>query len=344
MREVVEPLAENETTVVKPYAVGIDVGGTKIAAGLVTHDGTILHRYTTHAHSEKEPRYVIDAIVEAFRALLEESNVSAADIEAVGLGFPGNTHGAEGIVLVCSNLPAWDHVPLRDIVAEQIGVPVVLENDTNLCAMGEHRYGAGRGTRNMCYVTISTGYGLGIIINNQLYPGHIGTAGELGHVVVEPGGPPCTCGKRGCLMAYGSGIGLSRMAYEKLEAGADTVLREMVPPGGRRIPGEVVAEAARQGDQVAQEIIRVAGAYCGIGLSMVIQIINPELIVVGGGLTRMGGLLEEPMLGAMREHTQPELLDSVAVKRWQLGNDLGILGAAAKVFADAEARRAQGDT
>jgi glucokinase len=339
--ESAEASAEKATTAEKPYAVGLDVGGTKIAAGLVTHDGTILHRYTTHAHSEKEPRFVIDAIVEAFRALFNKSDVGASDIEAVGLGFPGNTNGAEGIVLVCSNLPAWDHVPLRDIVAEQIGVPVVLENDTNLCAVGEHRYGAGRGTRNMCYVTVSTGYGMGIIINHQLYSGHIGTAGELGHVVVSPGGPMCTCGKRGCLMAYGSGIGLSRMAYEKLEAGAATALREMVPPGGKRIPGELIAEAAAQGDQVAQEIIHVAGTYCGIGLSMVNQIINPELIVVGGGLTRMGAMLMEPMLGAMRENTQPELLDSVTVSPWQLGDDLGILGAAAKVFADAEARHEQ---
>jgi glucokinase len=254
----------------------------------------------------------------------------------VGLGFPGNTNGPAGVVLVSSNLPAWNHFPLRDTLAGRLGVPVILDNDTNLGAVGEHRYGAGRGARNMCYVTFSTGYGIGIIINNQLYVGHTGTAGELGHVVIDIGGPLCTCGKRGCIMAYACGIGISRMAYEQINAGADTLLRRMAPPGGQRMSGEQVAEAAQQGDTIAREILRTAGYYGGVGLSMIVELLNPELIVVGGGLTRIGGLLWEPMLAAMREHTQPELWDSVKVVPWELSDDLGIIGAAAKVFADAE--------
>ena len=325
----------------KPYAVGIDVGGTKIAAGLVNRSGRIHHRYITHAHSERDPEFVIDAIVQAYRALIEGSDVRPADIEAVGLGFPGNTNGAAGVVLSCSNLPAWDNVPLRDIVAARIGMQVLLENDANLCAVGEHRYGAGRGVRNMCYVTISTGFGMGIIIENRLYAGHNGMAGELGHVVIAPGGPYCSCGKRGCLMAYASGIGLSRMVYEQLEAGAETALRDRVPSDGKRVPGEVIALAASEGDEVAQEIIRTAGTYAGIGLSVAVQILNPELIVVGGGLTLIGAMLEESMLTAMQEHTQPGLRDTVTIKPSELGNDLGILGAAAKVFADAEQCQAQ---
>jgi glucokinase len=157
--------------------------------------------------------------------------------------------------------------------------------------------------------------------------------------VVEIGGPPCTCGKNGCLMAYASGIGLSRMAYEKMEAGADTLLREMAPPDGRRFTGELMADAARLGDEIAVEILQTAGYYCGVGLSMIVELINPELIVVGGGLTRIGPALMDPARAAMREHTQPELWDSVRVVPWQLGDDLGIIGAAAKAFADAEAGR-----
>ncbi len=322
----------------KPYAIGIDVGGTKIAAGLVNQAGEILYRYTTRAHSEKEPKFVIEAIEQACRAIIAETRLEPAQLEAVGLGFPGNTNGPAGVVLVCSNLPAWDHVPLRDIVSQRLGVPVVLDNDTNMAAVGEHRYGAGRGSRNMVYLTFSTGYGFGMIINNRLYAGHTGTAGELGHVVIDIGGPPCTCGKKGCIMAYASGIGMSRMAYERLAAGADTRLRELAPADGRRISGEQIAAAAEQGDAVAQEIIRTAGYYGGVGLSMIVQILNPELIVLGGGLTRIGAPLLEPALAAMREHTQPELWDSVRVEPWQLGDDLGIIGAAAQVFAEAEAR------
>ncbi len=321
----------------KPYAIGIDVGGTKIAAGLVDQAGQILHRYTTYAHSEKEPEFVIAAIEQAYRAVLAGSGIEPDRLEAVGLGFPGNTNGRAGLVLVCSNLPAWDHVPLRDIVSERIGVSVLLDNDTNMAAVGEHRYGAGRGSRNMVYLTFSTGYGFGMIINNQLYAGHTGTAGELGHVVIDIGGPPCTCGKDGCIMAYASGIGMSRMAYDQLEGGADTILRELAPADGRRIGGEQIAAAAEQGDEVAREIIRTAGYYGGVGLSMIVQILNPELIVIGGGLTRIGTRLLDPMLAAMREHTQPEMWDSVRIEPWQLGDDLGIIGAAAKVFAEAEA-------
>ncbi len=323
-------------TMNKPYAIGIDVGGTKIAAGLVNRAGEILYRYTTRAHAEQQPEVVIRAIEEAYRCLIKESGIEVAEIEAVGLGFPGNTNGPAGIVLVSSNLPAWNRFPLRDTLATRLGIPVILDNDTNLCAVGEHRYGAGRGARNMGYVTFSTGYGIGIIINNQLYVGHTGTAGELGHVVIDIGGPLCTCGKRGCIMAYACGIGISRMAYEQINAGADTLLRRMAPANGQRISGEIVAEAAQQGDAVAVEILRKAGYYGGVALSMVVEILNSELIVVGGGLVRIGPLLWEPMLAAMREHTQPELWDSVRVVPWQLGDDLGIIGAAAKVFAETE--------
>ncbi|GAB4425222.1 MAG: glucokinase [Anaerolineae bacterium] len=321
----------------KPYAIGIDVGGTKIAAGLVDRAGQILQRYTTYAHSEKEPEAVIAAIVDAFSAIVRAGNITPDDIEGLGLGFPGNTNGPEGIVLVSSNLPAWSHFPLRDTLAARIGVPVVLDNDTNLGAVGEHRYGAGRGAKNMVYVTFSTGYGAGIIINDRLYVGALGTAGEVGHAVIEIGGAPCTCGKNGCVMAYASGIGLSRLAYERLDAGVATSLRESTSPERRRISGEQIAAAAQQGDAVAAEILRIGGTYGGVGLSLLVQILNPELIVLGGGLTRIGAPLLDPLMAALREHVQPEVWESVRVEPWQLGNDLGILGAAAQVFATAEA-------
>lgn len=320
----------------KPYAIGIDVGGTKIAAGLVDRAGTVLERFTTRAHAEQEPEFVISAIEAAYRAVLAQSGVEPAGIEAVGLGFPGNTNGPAGLVLTSSNLPAWDHFPLRDVVAARLGVPVRLENDCNLCAVGEHRFGAGWGSRHMCYVTLSTGYGIGIIINNQLYVGHTGTAGEVGHIVIDIGGPPCDCGKHGCVMAYASGVGLSRMAYEAIDTGAETLLRERMPPDRQRFGGEVIADAAGQGDAVAREILQTAGYYSGVGLSMVIEMLNPEVIVMGGGLTRIGPMLLEPAMAAMREHTQPELWDSVRIVPWQLGDDLGIIGAAANVFAGAE--------
>jgi glucokinase len=316
----------------KPFAVGIDVGGSKIAAGLVNREGKINACFTTRAHSEKEPRYVIDAIEAAYHSVLKECGVSSSEVEGVCMGFAGTVNGPAGMILISSNLPAWHQMPLRDTVAERIGMPVILENDTNLCGLGEFYYGAGRGSRNMCYVTFSTGYGLGIIIDGKLYVGATGTAGEVAHIVVDVGGPPCTCGKNGCLMSYASGVGISRMAYDAIDAGKETLLRAHATPDRKRIGGEAVAEAASQGDPVAQEIIQTAGYYFGVGLSIIAQIVNPELIVYGGGLTNLGNQILEPAMLGLRENIQPELLDSFQLKPWQLGEQVGVIGAGALVF------------
>lgn len=221
----------------KQYAIGIDVGGTKIAAGLVDRQGKILKRLVTHAHTEKHPPAVIACILDAYSALVRDSGVTEEELAGLCVGFGGTVNGHTGTVYISSNLPAWDHFPLRDHLQERIRVPVVVENDTNLCALGEHGFGAGAGVRNMCYVTLSTGLGLGIIVDNELYMGHTGTAGEIGHAVVHIDGGQCTCGKKGCLMAYASAVGISRMAYEEIESGKQTLLRERIPANKRPVSG-----------------------------------------------------------------------------------------------------------
>ena len=316
----------------KEYAVGIDVGGTKIAAGIINRDGEVTTCFNTRAHSEKEPQYVIDAIEEAYFALIDDCGVDPEEIEGVCIGFAGTVNGPEGLVLISSNLPAWHKVPLRDTVASRIGRPVILENDTNLCALGEFHYGAGRGSRNMCYATYSTGFGLGIILDRKLYVGATGTAGEIAHIVVDVGGPPCTCGKNGCLMAYASGVGISRMAYDHIDAGEETLLTQYATPDHKRIHGSCILDAANNGDPVANEIIDTSAYYFGVGLSIIAQIVNPELIVYGGGLTRMGERAFEPAMRGLRENIQPQLLDSFELKPWQLGDEAGVIGAGAMVF------------
>jgi glucokinase len=314
------------------FVVGIDVGGTKIASGLVNIGGEVLARFKTNAHSEKQPEDVIAAVVQAYEELLQKGGVSRGDVVAVGIGFPSPINAKTGVISSCSNLPGWCDTPLRDVLARRIGLPVLLDNDAHLGAVGEHRFGAGRGVRNMCYLCFSTGFGLGIIIDNQLYIGHTGTAGELSHIVIHVDGPLCTCGKKGCLMTYASGIGIARQVKERIAAGEETLLRHMLPVDGRRIGGDLVAQAARQGDRVAEEIIRTAGYYFGVGMSILIQLINPELFVIGGGLTQIGASLMEPVLEGMRANTQQELIDSARIVSAQLGSDVGIVGAAAETF------------
>jgi len=317
---------------VKQYAVGVDIGGTKIAAGIVDREANIVCRYKTKEHSGALPEQVIDCVEVAFRTLLEQSCIPLEELMGVGLGFPGHVNGRAGVVIKSSNLPEWDNVPLRDIVSQRLGVPVVLENDTKVCGLAEYMYGAGRGAKDLCYITFSTGCGMAIIIDGKLYLGHIGTSGEVGHTVVDVNGPLCTCGKRGCALTYTCGLGLARMAYERIEAGADTVLRQMAGDGPQHVTGEMIAMAAQEGDAVSQELLDTAGYHAGVILSTVVEVLNPELIVIGGGMTRIGPMFMEPCNRGLRENVHPVLFESVRIVPWQLGDDSGVLGAAAKAF------------
>jgi glucokinase len=317
---------------VRRLAIGIDIGGTKIAGGVVDREANILARHTATEHCGAMPDTVIACVERVYHALLDKGGIRPEELAGVGLGFAGYVNGRAGTVIISSNLPGWDNVPLRDIVRERLGVPVVLENDAKLNGLAEHTYGAGRGVDNMCYVTLSTGLGMAMIIDGRLYSGHLGTAGEIGHTVVDVNGPPCTCGKRGCLMAYTSALGMARIARERMAAGVETTLREMCDGDLTRLTGRRIAEAARRGDALSAELIEVAGYYAGVGLSTVVMVVNPELIVLGGGLTRIGAPLIEACMRGLRENVHPMLFDAVRIVPWQLGDDSGVLGAAAQAF------------
>jgi glucokinase len=316
----------------KEYAIGIDVGGTKLAAGMVNRNGEIIAFSHSATLAEKKPQFVIDAIEEVYKSLLKETGIKPTEIEGVGLGFAGTVNGPAGLVYVSSNLPEWSMMPLRDVASERLGMPVILENDANAVALGEYLYGAGKGVYDMCYVCFSTGYGLGIIINGKLLSGHTGTAGEISHITIEPNGYPCTCGKKGCLFTYASGVGISRAVYERLDRGEKTSLIKYATPDRRRVSGIDVAAAAKAGDQAAIEILNTAGYYFGLGLTIITQVLNPEVIVVGGGLTRIGDLILKPAYQSFHSSVQPELADSVSFKPWELGDQGGIIGAASLFF------------
>jgi len=322
----------------KEYAVGIDVGGTKLAAGIVNRKGEVVAFEKSTTLSEQKPQYVINAICDIFESLMANTGIDKSEIEGVGLGFAGTVNGPAGLVYVSSNLPEWHLMPLRDIISERLGLPVILENDANVVAVGEHMYGAGVGFDNMCYVCFSTGYGLGIIIDGQLFRGTTGTAGELSHIVLEDNGYDCTCGKKGCLMTYASGVGISRAVYQRIDQGDNTILKQYVTPDKRRISGKLVAEAAKAGDQVAIEVLTKAGFYFGLGLSIITQLFNPQLIVIGGGLTRIGDLLMKPTYDSFYRTVQPELADTVQFKPWAFEDQGGIIGAASMFFINSAKR------
>lgn len=314
------------------YGVGIDIGGSLLRAAVVREDGYILARTRSGSHAEQEPRQVIAEAVRLYESVVATAGLAKGDTEGIGLGFAGTVNGPEGIVLVSSNLPDWDHFPLRDELSAATGARVEMDNDSNLGALGELKFGAGRGRRDLAYVTLSTGFGLGLIIDGRVYRGACGTAAEIAHMSVTPDGPPCTCGKRGCLMSYASGVGLSRMAWDAVDSGVATCLRDYAPPDRRRITGEQIAACVRRGDYVAQDILQTCATYVGIGLASIVQVLNPEMIVVGGGLTRIGPALMEPAMDSFRRHCQPELVDCATIVDWTLGDDVTLLGAAAMVL------------
>ena len=317
---------------VRDLAIGVDVGGTNISAGVIDNTARMLSRCTVRSHAGRPPTEVIQAIVNATRAALAQAGVDLNAISGVGVGFAGHVNGAQGLVLTSSNLPAWDSHPLRDILQERLAAPVTLENDANCAAWAEYRYGAGQGSRSMCYVTLSTGFGAGIVIDGRLYAGATGTAGEIGHTVVDPNGPMCTCGKRGCVMAYACGLAISRMACERLANREPTLLYDLCGATPEHVSGEIVADAARQGDPVAREIMTTAGRYFGIGLSTIVQFLNPDCIVIGGGLMRAGALVMDPALQALNANIHPVLVDSAKIVNSALRKDAGLIGAGALVW------------
>lgn len=310
------------------FTVGIDIGGTKLAAGLLDEEGHVIVHHTSRGHSGQAPEVVVEAVVQLFWDVLRKANVQPGEIIAVGVGFAGHTNGEAGVILTSSNLPAWDNYPLRDRLAHALGVPVVLDNDANCCAWGEYQYGAGRGARFLSYVTVSTGLGMGIINDGHLLRGTVGTAGELGHTVVNVDGPLCTCGKRGCLMSYACGMAIKRMACERMARNESPRMRELCGCDSEHICGEVVCQAARDGDPAAREIMDTAGYYLGVGLSTIVQVLNPDRIVLGGGLMNARDLLMSACLRGLNENIHPVLCGTVEIVPWALGEDCGYIGAA----------------
>jgi len=308
--------------------VGVDLGGTRIRAILRCDDGRILGRAASLTGAEEGP----EAVLRRIHATIEEAvgDHDWGGIAGVGIGAPGPLDPFRGVVLQAPNLPGWHNVPLRDIVADAFDKPTELGNDANLAALGEHEFGAGRGVDDMVYVTISTGIGGGIISNGSLLLGCQGLAGEVGHHTIVVDGPLCGCGNRGCLEALASGTAIGRMGREAAARGQGDVLLRLANDRPEGITSRVVADAARTGDATAIEIIRRAAVYIGIGLANLVSILNPELFVLGGGVTQIGDLLFDTIRETLAQ-TAMSSMRGVRVVPATLGDDVVLMGAIALI-------------
>lgn len=311
-------------------AIGLDLGGTKILALAVSAEGRVLGQ-ALHPTPRTDRPALVAALLGAVREAAAAAGVDLRETAGVGVGAPGPTDPEAGVLLEPPNLPADCHnLPLRDLLGPALGVPVAVENDANVAALGEHRFGAGRGVEDMVYITVSTGIGGGLIAGGRLLRGAGLTAGEIGHMVVAPDAPDlCGCGRRGCWEAVSSGTGMARQAAEAAGRGQAEGLLRRAGGSATQLTARDVLAAAAEGDPAAVAIVARAVRYNGIGLMNLLHLLSPGMIVIGGGLTHAWDALVAPAAAWAGANAMARPAAACRIVRAELGDLVGGLGAAA---------------
>ena len=316
--------------------IGVDMGGTKLLAGAVDAGLGVHHRAQRSVTGLDQPA-LLDIAVDAVQEVRE---AAGAEVAAVGFGIPCLFDQRSGVAVVAVNQPL-KNVPFADIMAERLGLPVFADNDANVAVIAEHRAGAASGCNEVVMLTIGTGIGGGLILGGRPYRGAIGSAAELGHVVIEIDGPPCqgNCPNHGCVEALASGTALAReavrFARERPGSGLARALED-----GRELVGPLVTELAYDGDEAALEVIELIGTRIGVALANYVNIFNPEVIVIGGGVIGAGELLLAPARAVVAERSLPPSRDEVKIVAARFGVEAGMIGAAALAFDGLEQREA----
>jgi len=315
----------------RQFVVGVDLGGTKIAVGLFT-SGKLTLQHLQPTRAQEGTQAVIEGLRQAISQLVSQAGIDFSQLRGIGLAAAGAIDSHNGVVTLSPNLPGWRNIPLRQIMKDSLGVPIYLINDANAAALGEYLFGAGQNVPNLVYVTVSTGIGGGIIINGEVYEGISGAAGEVGHMTIDINGLACNCGSNGCLETLASGAALAREARRHIEAGEGVAILEASGGDLGQVSAKAVFLAAQRGDRLAGELIRQTGFYLGVGLTNLVNIFNPELIIVGGGLSNMGEWLLKPARDVVRKRAYEISASAVRIVPAALGNDSGLIGAAAWVL------------
>jgi glucokinase len=307
----------------------VDLGGTHLRAATVDCGGKIHFRAKQNTPQGTNPNDIVNAVVHAVHEYRTDLGDEPDRLKAVSLVVPGTVNVEKGTVVKAPNLPCLDGFPLAAAITNNLQLPAILENDANAAAVGEMWQGAAQGCRTIICVTLGTGVGGGIILDGELWRGVDGAAAEIGHMCVDPfGGVACTCGSRGCLEVFASATAIVRMTREASPRYPDSVLH-----ASRDLTAEKIFEAGLQGDELALEIFRRMGVYLGIGLANLINILNPEMIVIGGGVVNGWDLFEKHMLHEVEERAFPLLAARVKIVRAKCGDDAGLLGAARLGFS-----------
>ena len=304
--------------------IGVDLGGTNIKVGLVTAEGKIARRHRVATEAQRGPQGVAERMGQACRDLLAAAGQEAGAVRGVGVGSPGTIDMQTGVVLFSPNLEGWHDIPLRRMIEEDLGTRCVVDNDANVAALAEQWVGVGQGASSLVLLTLGTGIGGGIVADGRIWHGGNGVAGEVGHMSINPDGPRCGCGNRGCLEAYASATAMVRRMREAIEGGTPSSLAERRD----QLTAALIHEAAVAGDAAARENIEQTGRYLGVGVSNLMHILNPEVVAFSGGVTAAGEMLLAPLRREVEWRTLEASRRGVRICLAALPDDAGIIGAA----------------
>ena len=312
------------------YICGVDLGGSKLSTGIFLPDGTLIEKKVIHEHKTMNEEGIKESIVLLVKEMMKSLRIKDVDLYGIGLGVTGHINFKKGVIITSSNFSAsFTNYPLRDLIAKRFNTPVIIDNDANAQALGELCFGSGREYSDMVFITVSTGIGSGIIIDKKLIRGMTGTAGEIGHTIVDPHSDiQCTCGNYGCLMASSCGLFFPDLYRKYLAAGMKSTLNLNVNTV-KKLDGILLKEGLISGDEICQKILQDSTDIIGTGLYNLFQILNPEAFIIGGGLLNISDnymdLIEKKFLSLVKNM----MYDKVEFKTSTLGNDAGLLGAAA---------------
>ncbi len=313
----------------KKILCGVDIGGTKLSAGLVDQGGHLIDRITVYDHVDKPEDLLVEQLALMIKKLLKQNHFTESDLEGIGIGIAGHIRFRDGVVITTSNLRGFKNYPLREKTGAYFRVPVLVDNDANAQAFAEYKYGKGKSVDNLVYLTISTGIGAGIVINGKVYRGMTGTAGEFGHTIINPGCDiQCTCGNAGCLMSCACGLALPHLFKKKIEEGKKTTLPLSADFDYRVVDGRWLKDGLDRGDPLSREIILECADYMGMGLYNLFQVFNPPLILLGGGLMSWGDIYLDRIKDTFYHYARDMIYDPIIIRKTEISAESGMIGAA----------------
>ncbi len=312
------------------YAVGVELGATHILVIVTDLEPHTIVELEHEFDLTIGPEAGLRQVIESVRQALAQAGVSLEQVAGVGLGVPGPVSHDMGSVAFPPIMPGWHGFPLRARLEEELGVTVYLDNDANLGALGEWAHGAGQGVDNLAYIKVGTGIGCGLLIDGQIYRGQSGSAGEIGHITIDENGPPCRCGNYGCLESMAAGPAIAHRAQLAIKAGQETMLSKVKPV--EEITAADVSRAASQGDPLSLQLFHETGRHIGVALAGLINLFNPKLVIIGGGVAQAGDILLEPIRRSVQSHGLRTTVENCQIVQAQLGREATALGAVTLVL------------